>query len=153
MLWFDVVVMSGWLKLWLSFPSKRPTGGPVKHLVLLLALVPGIALADKSYNGEKSATHDCNKEPKAAVNTGDGDFTFTGTCDRIAINGGDNKITIESVRLLALNGSTNKVTVGAAEKIQVNGSDNTVNYKTGPDGKGKPKVTTLGTGNKVIQVK
>jgi len=125
----------------------------VKHLVLLLALVPGIALADKSYNGEKSATHDCSKDPKVMINTGDGDFTFTGTCDLIAINGGDNKVTIENVKQLSVNGSTNKVTVGAAEKIQVNGSDNSVSYKTGPGGKGKPKVGSLGTGNKITQVK
>ena len=125
----------------------------MKLLVLLLVLIPSLALAEKSFKGEKSGTHDCASDPDVAINTGDGTFTITGECDKIGINGGKNTIKIESVKKLGLNGGHNKVDVGSAEKIGVNGSDNIVTYKTGPGGKGKPKVGSVGVRNKITQVK
>jgi hypothetical protein len=120
-------------------------------LVALLALLPATALADKSYT-DKSATHDCAKEPNVSINTGDGTFTFTGKCEKIAVNGGENKVKIDSVVKLVVNGGENVVDVEAADKIAVNGSDNTVNYKRGISGKA-PKVASIGNNNKLNQVK
>jgi len=125
----------------------------MKRIALLIALVPSVALADKSYNSEQSATHDCNKDPVVSINASGGTFTLTGTCDKVGINGSSNTVTIESVKKLGVNGASNKADVGAAEKIGVAGSSNTITYKTGLGGKGKPKVGSVGVGNKVTQVK
>lgn len=124
----------------------------MKRLVcLLLVVVPGLAGADRVFNAS-SGSHDCNKDSTVLINNGGGKFTITGACEKVVINGGDNAVTIESVKKLAINGSENKVDVGAAEKITLTGSDNTVNWKKGL-GADKPKVGSVGDGNKVNQVK
>ena len=124
----------------------------MKRLALLVALVPSLAFAGTSYNSEKSVTHDCAKDPDVSVNVADGTFTFTGTCDKVSLNGSNLKVTIDKVNKLSVNGSTNTVDVNGVDKLSVNGSDNTVRYKSAVTGK-KPKISTLGTGNKVSKVK
>ena len=121
-------------------------------LVALLTLIPATALAEQVYTDDKGANHDCAKEPNVTINVGDGPFNFTGKCERIVINGGDNKVKIESVSKLTINGTDNVVDVDAADKISVVGSDNKVNYKRGISGK-SPKISSVGTGNKLTQVK
>ena len=120
-------------------------------LVALLLALPLIAAADRVVT-EKTAAHDCAKEPNISINTGEGTFTFTGPCEKIGINGGKNKVTIESVKRLTVNGSKNTIDVDAADKISVNGSDNTVNYKRGVIEK-TPKVGAIGANNKLNQIK
>lgn len=122
-------------------------------LVPLLALLalPATALADRSYNSEKTVTHDCAKEPKVSVNVAGGTYTFTGPCDKISVNGAGNTLKIASVGKLAVNGSKNTLDVDAVDKLSVTGTDNTVNYKRGVSG--KPKVASLGSNNKLNQVK
>jgi hypothetical protein len=122
-------------------------------LVSLLALLalPAVAAADRVYT-DKTATHDCAKEPNVSINTGDGTFTFTGPCEKIGINGGKNKVTIESVKKLTVNGSKNTVDVDAADRIGVNGAENTINYKRGITEK-TPKVGALGQNNKLNPIK
>lgn len=120
-------------------------------LVALLALLPATALADRSYNSERSVTHDCAKEPEVSLNVSGGTYTFTGPCTKVAVNGAGNKIKADSVVKLAVNGSSNVIDVDAVDKLAVTGSDNTVNYKRGVSG--KPKVASLGTNNKLTQVK
>jgi hypothetical protein len=120
-------------------------------LVTLLLALPLTAAADRTYV-DKSGTHDCTKDPNAMINTSAGAFTFTGPCEKIAVNGSGNKITIESVKKLAINGAKNAVDVDAADKIAVNGTENTVNYKRGVTEK-TPKVAALGANNKLNQVK
>ena len=121
-------------------------------LAALLIALPLTAAADRSYNAEKTVTHDCAKEPAVSVNVAGGTYTFTGPCTKISINGSDNKFKIDSVEKLAINGSKNAVDVDAADKIAVTGSENTVNYKRGVTAKA-PKVASLGAGNKLNQVK
>lgn len=134
-------------------PTSIPLEVPMRSVLmaLLVLLCPAAALADRSYSGEKSATHDCAKEPEVSVNTGGGSFTFTGPCTKISINGADNKVKIESAVKLAVNGSKNTVDVDAADRIAVTGNDNTINYKRGVNG--KPKVASVGVNNKLNQVK
>lgn len=118
----------------------------MKSLALLLVLASPAALADASF--QKPGSHDCAKDPNVSINTGSGTFTLTGTCDRVSINGGSNKVTIGRAKRLSVNGSTNQVDIGTAEKIAVNGADNVITYKTG-----KPTISKLGTGNMITQAK
>lgn len=120
-------------------------------IAALPVALPASALADRSYNAEKTVTHDCSKEPAVSVNVAGGTYTFTGPCTRVSINGSDNKIKLDSVEKLAVNGSKNTVDVDAVDKLAVTGSDNTVSYKRGVSG--KPKATSLGANNKLNQVK
>lgn len=128
----------------------RPVRVALLFIAALLAL-PAAAAADKVVV-EKTATHDCAKEPNVSINTGDGTFTFTGPCDKIGINGGKNKVTIESVKKLVINGSKNTVDVEAADKISITGAENTVSYKRGVTEK-TPKVAAIGANNKLNQIK
>src|SRR3954471_3671068 len=111
-------------------PRRRSSAGaPMTRLVCLtLCAAASIASADVSIHGEKSATIDCKKDPNVSIQSGDGAFTLTGPCAKISINGGQNKITIESVKKLAINGAGNAVDVGTAEKIGIVGNDNVVTW-------------------------
>lgn len=120
-------------------------------LAALLALLPATALADRSYNSEKTVSHDCAKEPAVSVNVAGGTYTFTGPCTKVSINGSGNKVKLASVEKLAINGSKNAVEVDAVDKASVTGSENTLSYKRGVNG--KPKVASLGANNKLEQVK
>jgi hypothetical protein len=120
-------------------------------LVALLALLPATALADRIYNGDKSVTHDCAKDPEVVVNASGGTYTFTGACTKLVFTGSDGKVKAESVAKLVLSGSKNTVDVDALEKATVTGNDNTVTYKQGISG--KPKYVATGTSNKFNQVK
>jgi hypothetical protein len=124
-------------------------------IALLIALAPMIApmtaRADKLYNKGKGATWDCGKDPVVNINHGGGTYTFTGKCETINVNGGPNKLTIESVDTINVNGSDNKVAIGIADTINVNGSDNKVTYKTPKSGKVTARAP--GGGNTVEQGK
>jgi hypothetical protein len=126
----------------------------MKRIALMITLViPATAFAGgRSYNAEATITHDCAKEPDVSVNSSGAKATFTGTCDKISLNGSKLAVTIENVRKLSINGASNTVDIGGVDKLAVNGSANTVNYKQSVAG-GKPKVVTTGAGNKVTRVK
>jgi hypothetical protein len=122
----------------------------MKHLALICALLaPTIASADRVVQGDKSGTFDCSKDPEISIQSGEGAFTFTGTCDKIAVNGGNNKLTIESVKKLAIVGDGNTAAIERADKIGVTGSNNAVSYKGTVSGKGKTAVGSVGLGNKI----
>jgi len=122
-------------------------------LVLALLLVPtlsgSVALADRSIHGDKSGTIDCSKDPEVSIHSGEGTFTFTGTCTKIAVNGGNNKLTIENVKKLAVVGAGNTIDITGVDKIAVTGSGNTISYKGTTTGKGKTNVAAIGTGNNI----
>jgi hypothetical protein len=118
---------------------------------ILLALIVVISLAacgseDKSYTGEKTATHDCSKEPALSITTSNATLTFTSTCERVSINGDDNRI--EATKAVAISGSKNVVEIGAADKISANGSDNTVYYAKALTGS-TSNIYTTGNNNRV----
>lgn len=122
--------------------------------VCCCAAVLGVApaLADKTFNAGSGATVDCSKDPKVSINHGKGTYTFTGKCTQISVNGGDNKLTVESVESLDVNGSTNTIAVDAVGTLNVNGSSNKITWKRGVKGD-KPSVTALGSGNAISQAK
>ena len=120
-------------------------------LLAIAVLAPMTARADKMFNKAKGTAWDCTKDPVDNINHRGWTYTFTGKCATINVNGGENKLTIESVDTINVNGGENTVSIGAAGTINVNGSDNKVTYKTAKSG----KVTThsLGAGNTVEQAK
>ena len=125
----------------------------MKRIVLLLALVPSLASADKTYNdaGAKIA-HDCDKDGNAVLNGAAASGAITGKCDKISITGSTSKLTIASVANLSITGSMNEVTVDAVDKVSVTGTKNTVIWKKGVS-LAKPKVSQTGVGNKIKQEK
>ena len=100
--------------------------------LLLLLLAP--AAAAKSFNGGKGATVDCSKDPEVDINHGNGTYTFKGACKAINVNGGANKLAIESVVALNINGAKNTIDVGAVDTITVIGAGNAITYKKGVKG-------------------
>jgi uncharacterized protein (DUF2345 family) len=95
-----------------------------------------------------SAVHDCTKEPAALIDGAGANVKFVGTCEKIEINSSSGTFTIEAAKKVLVNGAGNKVDIGGADKIVVTGAGNTVTYKKGLS-TAKPKVTSVGAGNKV----
>lgn len=125
--------------------------GLVRLALVVLVLAPGVAGADRIFNSG-GGSHDCNKDGNVIINAGDAKYTITGACAKVVINGGTNTVAIESAKHLTITGSENKVDVGASEKIAISGNDNTVSWKKGL-GADRPKVGSVGSGNKINQVK
>lgn len=123
----------------------------MKKLGLMLLVVPALAFA-KSYNSERTVTHDCAKDPDVSINVSAATFTIKGTCEKVSINGADNKVTVENSERISVNGADNTVAVNAVDRINVNGADNRVTYKRGIK-KAKPRVKVLGTGSTVTRAK
>jgi Protein of unknown function (DUF3060) len=119
---------------------------------LLLVLAPTLALADKTYTSGKGGAWDCAKDATVIINHGAGTYTFKGACKSITVNGGANKLTIESIETLNLNGAQNTVDIGEAGAISVVGSANTITWKKAKSGD-KPDIKSVGTGNKIDQAK
>ena len=61
-------------------------------------------------------------------------------------------LTIEAVKELAITGSSNTIDIGSADRISAVGAHNKVTFKKGLSGP-KPKVSSVGTNNKIEQVK
>ena len=77
---------------------------------------------------------------------------YVGTCERIAINGGDNRLTVENVNQLVINGGDNVVDIGGVDRISLNGSGNKITYKKGLS-TARPRITSMGDHNETTQVK
>jgi hypothetical protein len=121
-------------------------------LVLLVVLLSAPALADRVVIAEKTTEIDCAKTPDVAIMHGNGTHTFKGTCTKIAIQGGGNKLTIENVKELAITGAKNTATIDGVDKIAVTGSKNEVTYKKSVSG-GKTAVAAIGANNSIKQAK
>ncbi|MEO8550289.1 MAG: DUF3060 domain-containing protein [Kofleriaceae bacterium] len=119
----------------------------MKRLAFALLFVPAIALADKSFTAEKSATWDCAKDASITITHGNGKYTFKGACKDITLDGGHNTLTIETVTTLTVNGSSNTITSNSLDTVTVTGSDNKVTWKKSGGAGGKASVTTLGQNN------
>ena len=122
-------------------------------------LLAALALAacgdnpDRTYSGVPGATHDCDQERKVAINGSGGTFTFSGTCERVSLNGASNTLTIEATKALDVKGDVNTVRIGAVDAISVSGSQNNVTYRTGLPG-GQPKsASARGDRNGILQAK
>lgn len=121
----------------------------MKRLAFALLFVPALALADKSFTSEKSATWDCSKDPTVTIVHGNGKYTLKGACKDITVNGGHNTLVIETVGTLTVNGSSNTVTADSLDTATVTGSDNKVTWKKTAAAGGKPTVTALGQNNSI----
>lgn len=111
------------------------------------------ASADVVYNDAAvTATHDCGEDPEVSINGSSSTLTLVGTCTKVAISGSSNKVTIQASDKVSVSGSMNEVAIEAANKIAVVGSANQVSWKKGLKG-AKPKVSNVGTGNKISKAK
>jgi hypothetical protein len=117
------------------------------------AATPSTAPTTTATTATAGTTIDCAKTPSFSYDDNGGTFTFTGKCDKIAINGNDAKLTIESVKALALPGNNNTATVTAADLIATPGNNNTVTYKKAATANAKVKISNPGNGNRIKLVK
>jgi hypothetical protein len=125
----------------------------MNRLAMLLAIsLSSPVLADRVIEIDKTATVDCGKDPDVAINHGNGDYTFKGTCNKIHLQGGGNKLTIENVKTLTIIGADNTATIDGVDKISVTGAKNTVTYKKTVAAK-KTAVAAIGANNKITQSK
>ena len=73
-------------------------------VTLLVALTPlaapMLARADKNFAAGKGGAWDCTKDPVVNINHGNGTYQLSGKCTTINLNGGNNKLTIESVETI-----------------------------------------------------
>jgi hypothetical protein len=125
----------------------------MKRFAFLFVLaLAGTAAANSYLDNKKTVTHDCAKDPEASVAGNENTVTFTGTCSRISADGNDNKLKIESVKLLDVRGNKNAITVDAVDAINAPGNKNTVAWTKGISDK-RPKVSSSGNGNKIGSAK
>ena len=124
--------------------NKINTGGAA-------TTTPTTTTSTTSSSGGATAV-DCSKNPTYSITGGGGTYTFTGTCTKISLAGGDNHVTIENVKSIAVAGSKNVIVIGGVDKVSNTGSDNKVTYKKGLSS-AKPKVSSLGTNTTVEQAK
>jgi hypothetical protein len=111
---------------------------------VLMVCATHTASADKRYREGKGGTWDCAKDGVVAIDANAGNYTFTGTCNAISINGNSNKVTIEATAALSVNGNTNTVIAKSADALLVPGNENTVTVKKAPGTSSNP-----GTNNKI----
>ena len=119
-------------------------------IAALVLLAPGLATADKSL--DKDGVWDCAKDPVVVIANGDGAYTFKGTCKKIVVAGGENKLTVESVDILEVAGAENKIDVNTVGTIIVGGADNKITWKKAATGT-SPKIKGQPDKNKISQVK
>jgi hypothetical protein len=121
-------------------------------LIAIASLIaPMTAGADKQFTKGKGTTWNCRKDPRVDIYHELGTYKFTGKCATIKINGGENKLMIESVDTLTVNGSMNTVTIGTVDTVSVTGGDNKVTYQTAKSG--KVTTSTMGAENTIEPVK
>ena len=119
-------------------------------VVCAIAFLPALASADKTFTGTKDGAWDCAKEPSVRILRGEGTFIFKGACKAITVQGGNNKLTIESVDALQITGGGNQITVGTLDSVAIVGANNQVTWKKAKSGE-KPKSSAVGQDNKVNQ--
>ena len=119
-------------------------------VALLITVAPIAARADKAL--QKDGAWDCKKDPVVHIGNGDGKYKFTGPCKLIAVDGGENTLTIESVDTLEVGGAENKITVGTVGTIDVGGADNTITWRKARSGD-KPTLKGQPDKNKISQGK
>lgn len=93
---------------------------------------------------------DCTKKKSQAITKSNGVYTVTGACDKVALSGSNNIVTIESTKNLAVSGGNNTVTVTAVDKIAATGKNNTVTWSAAITGSA-PKTAATGKSNTITQ--
>jgi uncharacterized protein (DUF2345 family) len=85
-----------------------------------------------------------------SIDSSEGTFNLTGTCDTVSVSGSKNTITIESSKTVVVDGGRNVMQIVASDKVTVNGAGNTVTFRKGLSGK-TPAVTAIGDNNTLVQ--
>jgi predicted regulator of Ras-like GTPase activity (Roadblock/LC7/MglB family) len=122
------------------------------RLALLVALVPGVARADKTFAKGTGETWDCSKDAVVAIKTSKGTYGFFGECKRITISGAKNAVSISQLGKLAVSGSDNMIDVDQVDTITVSGARNKITWKKAGTGD-KPKITAGSKTNHVTKAK
>jgi hypothetical protein len=116
-------------------------------IVALAALSLARCVDTTSYTELTAPTHDCGAAPNVAIKSAGGDFTLTGTCEKIWVAGSGNTIRIEATAGISLTGNHNTVTIRSVDSISVRGgSDNVVSNETGLR-RTAPNISVLGGNN------
>jgi hypothetical protein len=121
-------------------------------VVCVIAVAPLAARAGKTFTGTADGAWDCAKEPSVHILRGEGTYAFKGACKTIAVDGGNNKLTIEAVDTLRIVGGGNAVEVGALGAASIMGSGNKLTWRTAQTGD-QPRISTVGANNQVARVK
>lgn len=124
----------------------------VKHVALVLALLPAAAHADKTFSKGTGETWDCAKEAIVTIKTSKATFGLLGECKRVTVTGGKNAVSVMTTAKLVVSGADNRVDVEQVDAIVVGGARNTVMWKRAGSGD-KPKITPGAKSNKVAQAK
>ena len=126
-----------------------------RTLVALLVLAPLAACNDAStrvsYTVVTGATHDCARAPNASFDASNGTVAFTGTCERIRVIGGNNKITIAAAKAVEVTGGNNVVEVEATDNLKATGPGNTIRFRKGLT-VSKPSIVTTGDNSPIVQM-
>lgn len=123
-------------------------------LGLLVMLAPAATVAEDSNPDRATIPEptllDCAKAKTKAISIpqGRGAYKVVGICDKVAVTGSMNAVSIEAVKNLSITGSKNEIAVDKVDKVAVLGSLNRVTYSSGLS-KAAPKVASIGKGNVV----
>jgi hypothetical protein len=124
----------------------------LSRILLALALLPGVARAEKTFAKGTSDTWDCAKDAVVTIKVSNGTYGFLGDCKRITVSGGKNAVSVATVGKLVVTGSDNHVDVDQVDAIAVGGTRNTVRWKKTGNGD-KPKISVHRKTNQVEQQK
>jgi hypothetical protein len=113
-----------------------------KLLIGFAFIVPATAIAEKNYVGD-AGDWDCGKDPVVTITRGQGTFKLTGACTSINIQGGENKLTVESVDSLKIVGGDNQLELGTVGSVKIVGAGNKITWKKAKTGD-KPKISAVG---------
>ena len=124
-----------------------------KFLTALVAFAPlaGCGELSSVVSVVTAATHDCAKAPNASLDTSGGSVAFTGTCERIRVTGGNNRIAIAAAKAVEIDGANNVVEIDATDNVKANGAGNTIKFRKGLTVK-RPAVVHTGDNSPVIQM-
>jgi hypothetical protein len=106
----------------------------VKQLCLaaLAALSLSACVDLAAYTDITGPSHDCGRTPNVAIRANGGEFTLSGTCERVRVTGSGNSIRIEATKRITVAGNGNTITIQSVDNITVRGgSDNVVSNEKG----------------------
>jgi hypothetical protein len=140
-------------RVWLTLKGRK-----MKRILAALVATTAIVIgcgggsrSEVSYSVVTGEAHDCDKGPNASIGINNSVLKLTGTCERVLVKGGGNKITIGAAKRVDVDGGKNVVDIGAADIIRVNGHGNTINFKKRGVTKKTQDVVSSGDNNKLNQ--